>query len=408
MTAAAVRTVRAAQREAAPWPYAAALPTRPVHPPHQVIVKVHQRCNLSCDYCYVYEQADQTWRDRPATMSAEVWRATLDELVRHADRHALTRLGVVLHGGEPLLLGATRLGELAADLHAAMPATCALEISLQTNGVLLDQAMVDTFRRHRIRAGVSMDGTPADHDRHRVLANGRGTATAVGRALELLGRPENREAYAGILCTVAPGTDPVATMAHLHSYRPPMIDLLLPHANWSRPPWRPAGTGPTPYGDWLVGAFDAWYDTPAPPRIRLFDDLLALLLGGAGRSEQLGLGPVALAVVETDGTIELVDSLKSAYPGACATGLDIRQDRLDDLMTDPGYVARQIGVDALADDCRRCPVRDVCGGGHYVHRYRAGEGFRNPSVYCADLQRLIRHVHGRLTADLRRRAEVRA
>jgi uncharacterized protein len=38
----------------------------------------------------------------------------------------------------------------------------------------------------------------------------------------------------------------------------------------------------------------------------------------------------------------------------------------------------------------------VCGGGNYAHRYRADVGFRNPSVYCADLYRLIRHVAERI------------
>ncbi|MGW0577104.1 hypothetical protein ACWD25_14270 [Streptomyces sp. NPDC002920] len=38
----------------------------------------------------------------------------------------------------------------------------------------------------------------------------------------------------------------------------------------------------------------------------------------------------------------------------------------------------------------------VCGGGHLPHRFGAGRGYRNPSVYCADLEHLIRHVQGSL------------
>jgi uncharacterized protein len=30
----------------------------------EFIVKVHSRCDLSCDYCYMYEMADQSWRDQ--------------------------------------------------------------------------------------------------------------------------------------------------------------------------------------------------------------------------------------------------------------------------------------------------------------------------------------------------------
>ena len=35
---------------------------------------------------------------------------------------------------------------------------------------------------------------------------------------------------------------------------------------------------------------------------------------------------------------------------------------------------------------------DSCGGGLYAHRYRTGSGFMNPSVYCADLEKIITHV----------------
>ena len=40
-----------------------------VAPFQQFIVKLHSRCNLSCDYCYVYHHVDQSWRDRPPVMT---------------------------------------------------------------------------------------------------------------------------------------------------------------------------------------------------------------------------------------------------------------------------------------------------------------------------------------------------
>jgi uncharacterized protein len=35
-----------------------------------------------------------------------------------------------------------------------------------------------------------------------------------------------------------------------------------------------------------------------------------------------------------------------------------------------------------------------CGGGLYAHRYRADNGFDNPSAYCPDLLKLITHIRG--------------
>jgi len=399
--------VRAAQRRAAPWPYAeldvAALRAagrRPV-PFREVVLKVHQRCNLACDYCYVYQHADQSWRDRPRSMPREVWRAALARLGAHARRHGLDRVRVVLHGGEPLLFGTARLAELAGAARGALPAGCRVELGMQTNGVRLDAAAVAMLIEQGIRAGVSVDGVAADHDRHRRAPDGRGSFAAVERGVALLRK--NPAAYAGLLCTVEPGNDPIATYEQLLAFEPPAIDLLLPHATWANPPARPPGAA-TPHADWLIAVFDRWYAEPSPPRIRLFDDAISLVLGGSSGSEQIGLSPSGVVVVESDGAIEQVDALKAAYEGACATGLNVLADDFDEALDDPGIVARQIGRDALSAECLACPALAFCGGGHYAHRYRPGAGFRAPSVYCADMRKLARHVHDRVAAELRRLA----
>jgi uncharacterized protein len=60
------------------------------------------------------------------------------------------------------------------------------------------------------------------------------------------------------------------------------------------------------------------------------------------------------------------------------------------------------GMAALSLTCQECPIVSACGGGLYPHRYRAANGFENPSVYCHDLARLIGHIQDRVMADLDR------
>jgi uncharacterized protein len=406
VAASTTESTRLRQQQTAPWPYRSldikqlrAQGWRPT-PIRELVLKVHQRCNLACDYCFVYTGPDQSWRDRPVTMSDEIWRAAVANLGRHVRRHGLHSVRLILHGGEPLLLGPARLVELAADARASLPADCMVHIGVQTNGVLLNARMMAALRQHGISVGVSVDGTAQNHDRHRLRRNGRGSFAAVRTAIDLLRQPENRGSYGGLLCTVSPQTDPIECYDQLAAFDPPTIDFLIPHANWKdRPP--PSDDSQTPIAEWLIAAFDRWYDTPDGIRVRLFEDIIALLLGSGSRSEQVGLSPTAVAVVESDGAIEQVDSLKSTYAGACATGLDVRRDELDAVLADPGFVARQIGMAAMAAECSTCPVVRVCGGGHYAHRYNPANGFRNPSVYCADMSRLIGHINRRLWNDPR-------
>jgi uncharacterized protein len=368
----------------------------------EFVLKVHQRCNLACDYCYVYTMGDQSWRDRPNVMSPDVLRRAAGRIAEHARSHDLDAVRVVLHGGEPLLAGRDRLAAMIAELKGGIGGERRLEIALQTNGVLLDEPMLDLFRAEGVRVGVSLDGSRTTNDRHRHYADGRGSGDAVERALALLSGERYREVFAGILCTVDVDAEPVPTYEALLRYEPPLIDFLLPHANWARPPGRPGA-----YGEWLVAVFDRWYDAPRKETgVRILDEIVSLVLGGSSRSEQVGLSPVTVAVVESDGDIEQVDSLKSAYPGACVTGLNIATDPFDRALLHPGVVARQLGRAALGAECTACPIHHLCGAGHYAHRYAPGSGFRNRSVYCRDLYRIITHVQRRVSADLAERVDI--
>ncbi|MFJ3302947.1 FxsB family cyclophane-forming radical SAM/SPASM peptide maturase [Streptomyces sp. NPDC086549] len=368
------------------------------HPFRQFIVKMHGRCNLACRYCYLYEGPDHTWRTRPAATPAAVLERTADRIARHVRAHGLTTVSLVLHGGEPLLAGAGTLARFTDTVRACVPAGCTVQATLQTNATLLTEERLTVLARHGIRIGISLDGGRPEHNARRVDHAGRSSWPAAARGARLVA-DRFPESYAGILTVVDPTLDPVETYDSLLGLRPPALDLLLPHGNWSAPPPHWEGVR---HGDWLCAVFDRWWSAGRrETRVRLFEECLALLLGLPAAAESLGLTPFDALVVETDGSIEQVDSLKSAYEGAARTGLDVFRHDFDEALRHPGVAARQAGAAALADRCRACPLLHVCGGGHYAHRYRAGHGFRNPSVYCADLERFIRHVAGRLAADAR-------
>ena len=391
----------------APWPHRdldvatmRATGHEPV-PFRQFIVKVHSRCNLSCSYCYVYEMAERGWPHLPRRMDQAIAQQVAERIGEHARAHDLPSVEVILHGGEPLLAGPGWLAELARSLHARVPAR--VTIGVQTNGTLLRPGMLQTLAELGIHVGVSLDGDAEATGRHRRYASGRNSFDDVADGLQLLGSPAFRGIYSGILCTIDVRNDPVATYEALLTFRPPALDLLLPHANWDCPP---PGAG---YADWLIAVFERWYSAPEQEtRIRLFAELIQLVLGNPGAVEGLGLQPSTLLVIETDGSIKQLDSLSSAYSGAAETGLHVTADAFDAALDHPTTVARQIGIDALSAQCRACPVLRICGGGLYPHRFRRGLGFRQPSVYCGDLMSLITHVRDRVIRDVTRISTARS
>lgn len=385
---------------AAPWPLLdldvaqVRAAGRKPEPFRQFVLKIHSRCNLSCSYCYMYEMSDQGWREQPRNMS---WRtiSTITYCIgEHVRTHDLPGVEIVLHGGEPLLAGATRITELAELLRAEIPDS-KVSFSIQTNGTLLDHSMLEVLKALGIRVGISLDGDAEATGRHRRNARGRNSFDDVASGLKLINSPEFREIYSGLLCTIDVRNDPVATYETLLKFTPPTIDFLLPHANWAHPP---PGAG---YADWLIAVFERWYSAPEQETsVRMFREMIQLIIGGPGGADGLGLAPSALIVVDTDGSIKQLDSLNSAFPHAAGTGLDVFNNSFDDALEHPTTVARQIGEDALSEQCRACSVMPICGGGLYSHRYRSGIGFRNPSVYCSDLLGLISHVRGRVANDM--------
>lgn len=362
----------------------------------QFLFKVASRCNLDCDYCYIYHLNDTSWQRKPRFMSDRVLEQGLLRVREHAEAHGLERVSLVLHGGEPLLAGTEFIRRFTTTARALLAGVSTCRFTVQSNGTLVTPQLLDLLVAEDIVIGISLDGDKGANDLHRLDRKGNSSYERVAAALALLRRPEYRDRLSGLLCTINLEADPAGVFDGLLAFDPPWLDFLLPHGTWDSPPPGRDLTGEgatTPYADWLIPLFDRWFHAPRKEvRIRIFEELISLVLGGRSRYESFGLGMVNLIVVETDGTIEQVDSLKSAFEGAAETGLDIFRHSFDDALWTVEVVARQLGLESLCETCRACELVSVCGGGLYPHRYKAGTGFLNPSVHCPDLQKLIRHV----------------
>jgi uncharacterized protein len=363
----------------------------------QYVLKVHSRCDLACDHCYVYEHADQSWRRKPPAISQATADQAASRIAEHAAAHGLPGVQVILHGGEPLLLGTERMRGVLAALDVKITSVTRLDLRIHTNGILLNEAWCALFGEYGVKVGVSLDGDATANDRHRRFANGRSSHSLVLQALSLLRRPEYRHLYAGILCTIDLDNDPIAVYEALVAEEPPNLDLLLPHATWESPPYRPDGVA-DPYAAWLVQVYRRWHSDGRRVPIRLFGSLRSAAYGGASWSESVGLDPVDLLVIDTDGSWEQADSLKTAFDGAPATGFGVSLHSVDLVTGAPGVAARLAGLASLSATCQACEVVRICGGGLYAHRYRKSTGFDNPSVYCIDLKSLIGQVVASLPA----------
>lgn len=95
-------------------------------------------------------------------------------------------LSVVWHAGEPLVLSPEWYSEAIKILAEILPKPVSVEHHFQTNGLLIDDAWCDFFKRAGARVGVSIDGPQDLHDASRRTRGGKGTHAQVVRGIRQL------------------------------------------------------------------------------------------------------------------------------------------------------------------------------------------------------------------------------
>lgn len=331
----------------------------------------------------------------PRLLSIEGQQAFAQRLATYAREQSLKRCVVILHGGEPLLAGVDAIIQFAATLRAATPA---VDIGLQTNGLLITEAALHAFSEARIAVSLSLDGPQEANDRHRTTRKGRSSFRKTLEALELL--KKFPDVFAGVIAVIDPQVPPETIFSFFADHAPPKLDFLLPDAHHMRPP-PGRDANPHVYREWLTGAFDLWLEKYPQLRVRTFEALLDAAVGLPSGTDAFGLGDVSLISIETDGSYHDLDVLKIVGEGSTRIGGSVFDTDIADVARSPAIAAHRalLSKEGLSATCQACPEVDVCGGGSLPHRFGSG-GFNNPTVYCGEMLSLISHIRRRLTADL--------
>ena len=152
---------------------------------------VAHTCNLNCEYCFA---SQGKYSGDRAIMSFEVGKQALDFLVEHSGNHV--NLEVDFFGGEPLMNWDTvkRLVEYARSIEAERGKK--FRFTLTTNGVLVDQDVIEFSNREMHNVVMSLDGRREVHDRFRKDYAGNGSYDKVVPKFQEFAKARgNREYY---------------------------------------------------------------------------------------------------------------------------------------------------------------------------------------------------------------------
>jgi uncharacterized protein len=140
-------------------------------------------CNLDCTYCYYLE------KEKLYPAEARSFRMKDDVLEAFVRQNIAAQSTAEVHfvwqGGEPMLLGVPYF-ERVVELQSEYANGKKILNALQTNGTLLDDAWGEFLARNGFLVGLSIDGSQALHDAHRVDKGGKPTFERVLRGLSVL------------------------------------------------------------------------------------------------------------------------------------------------------------------------------------------------------------------------------
>jgi uncharacterized protein len=341
---------------------------------------------------------DNGWANMPKRMSHKTVEAVARTL---AELSCLQQhpFAVVLHGGEPLLLGRTDLTRLLNTLRNALPSE--YPISLQTNGILITDTILDICSEYHTSLSVSIDGPQHIHDRNRVGHAGQGTHNKVLAGIQKLrDHSDATFLFSGVLAVIDPQSNAEEVYNFFRWLDAPSVDFLYQDGNHTRLPHGKRSFYSTEYGEWLSRLIDIYLADSEPIRIRLLDDIIKLILGGSGTKDGIGITDFGIAIIDTDGSITKNDTLKSSYNGAdrFAQEWSVHTHSLAEVLASTEFAEYHAAQRPSCETCLTCSDLQVCGGGMTLHRWCDDNGYDNPSIYCADQRLLIGHIRKHLAA----------
>lgn len=133
-------------------------------------LNVAHTCNLSCEYCFA---KGGKYSGPDAIMTKEVARGAIDFLLENSGSHY--NLDIDFFGGEPLLnfdlvkdtVEYAKSKEIEYNKH--------FNFTLTTNGLLLNDDVIDYLNENMKNVVLSLDGRKEKHDHFRKTLNGKGS-----------------------------------------------------------------------------------------------------------------------------------------------------------------------------------------------------------------------------------------
>jgi len=349
------------------------------------------RCNMRCKYCFYADITDiRTIKDH-GIMSESVLETTIQKALSEARSHCTFSF----QGGEPLLAGIDFFNKLIGFEKKYNDFGVKISYTLQTNGLLLDNAWAEFFHENDFLIGLSIDAGKQVHDSFRTDPSGKGTFTRCMASTRLLTKNNvNYNILSVLTRQLARHPDKTYRYYRDNNFRYIQFIPCLDDLSGSNSSAFYSLDAKT-YGNFLCRVFDLWYADFSNNdyfSIRLFDNYIQILAGRPAENCAMNGTCTAYALIEADGSVYPCDfyAMDEFLLGNVTTH-DFREMLSGEKAN--AFIAPSQHRDP---DCLSCEYYSICRGGCRRDREPVTDGIPSINRYCEAYKKFFAHALPRM------------
>ncbi|MFC1478670.1 radical SAM protein [Candidatus Margulisiibacteriota bacterium] len=353
-------------------------------PAQEYIFKLLPACNINCTYCYQNNYNKKRKNTANSIMSPEKFETCLQAACENSFNNGLESISVNLQGGEPLLAGIPRFRKyLQTCRKLEKEYQKKINISIQTNGILLNEDWCDLLMEMNCSVGVSFDGPPEVNDLYRKTIDNKGVSKQIIKGIQMALR---YELSVGTISVINPGIKGNEVYHFIKGLGIKKMHFLFTAQNWIFN-FFPSNPDCTIIADYLLSVFHEWgNDSDSKIQIPMLSNIIKACAGAVVSGSSLINTPGEWIVFSHDGYIESGDCY-----GICENRKIMDDNPYNAIKAQEQtslYIMQKNG-DIIPDKCCNCEFACICKGGSLPFRYSRENGYNNPSYYCEDIKKIL-------------------